>query len=981
MPLMYPLKHVYRNWKLFTALLIGITLAATFFAAIGVKGNLSAEQALDKQLSSVLTDMEFTASSLNQTNLELAYRNITSIPGVTHVDRVVRINSQPIRSSSDNFTGLWYPQIVTFPIDSRINNEWLNKPLEDIPENYTYLIAGSDLAKQVSIGDNITTMISFPQPNYWNQTTLYVNLTVAGFAQLTNNGYQLLSGNSGGIIVPTSPNRGPIYDGGSFIASPSYVATTGYRQDTLIISWVNTFMKIWNHTQDKSSTVSATFSIGVNRKALISPWNLPQSYLNIHTIEVKIQNEVLANYLSQGYLTDTLANSLYSLQVSFSQTLLSFLYVSIPVFFVAWYLGLTVSDVSFNIRRREIGLLSTKGLSSGQIQRMFLSEAVIIGFIGGALGLVGGLILNQYYAGTVNLKSLFSSQLYSPDLMLYTIIFGIVLSLFSVFWSSRKAARLPAVDTLRNYMPTQSTRTFMKALHWVAFILGSYKMVIFASGVSLQRVFEQLSFTSGGLFTNYIGVFVLGFDAVMTIFGPLFFFWGLTNILIRDSDKFQRLASKISSVMGDLGALAAKNVRRNPARLAAIAFLIAFIIGYSVQVTGQIASQQDYTLRTVETNAGADITVSVVNATKGQLILNDILSNVTGIKNGTVERSLTPTLSNNNGYGSTITIRAIDPENWSISAYYEQGWFSGASFNQIMNDLKNSNNTIIADKSLAQHYGLKMYDEIGINFDSAPRKLRIIGFFGPGSADAKVFSEQSGDIIGKSSSYNSNYFYSPYYSYVPNNLFNVSYADSGIYKVENFQTTLRLKLASGANGTEVADQIRTLEGNELYSVTSFDELWRQSQESNYLGTFSSMQILDIQGLGLWFAVISASVGTALIAVVSLNERSREATLMSVRGLSYRQLVWMFLTESMAVITFAVVLGVVVGVVIVYGNVASANQSMYSVTGLVTQRLIYPTNALATIGTYIALIYAATIGAIIVMTSQYVTKLEKMVRTR
>ncbi len=47
--------------------------------------------------------------------------------------------------------------------------------------------------------------------------------------------------------------------------------------------------------------------------------------------------------------------------------------------------------------------------------------------------------------------------------------------------------------------------------------------------------------------------------------------------------------------MGELGALAAKNVRRNPARLAAIAFLIALIMGYSVQVTGQIASQQDYT--------------------------------------------------------------------------------------------------------------------------------------------------------------------------------------------------------------------------------------------------------------------------------------------------------------------------------------------------------------------------------------------------
>jgi ABC-type lipoprotein release transport system permease subunit len=446
-------------------------------------------------------------------------------------------------------------------------------------------------------------------------------------------------------------------------------------------------------------------------------------------------------------------------------------------------------------------------------------------------------------------------------------------------------------------------------------------------------------------------------------------------LLIKESTKFQQLASKISSLMGDLGALAAKNVRRNPARLAAIAFLIALIIAYSVQVTGQIASQQDYTLRTVQNDVGADITVSVVNATKGQLILDDIIANVSGIRNASIERSLTPSLSSN-VFGSSLSIRAIDPANWSASAYYEPEWFSGVSVQQALKDLQASNNTIILDRAYAKQLNLKLYDEVAINFNSYPRTLRIIGFFGPEP------SGDSGRVISTGSFGNSKpmiYYYSPYYSFVPNNLFNVSSPFSDAYKVENFGTTLRIKLDSGVNGTDVAKQIRILEGNELYSVTSFDETWRLSESSNYLGTVGNLQTLDIQGLGLVFAVLSASVGTALIAIVSLKERSREATLMSVRGLSYRQLVWMFLTESMAIITFAVILGVAVGLIIVYGTVTSANS--ISFMPLVTQRLIYPANALATIGTYIALIYAATIGAIIVMTTQYVTKLEKMVRSR
>jgi ABC-type antimicrobial peptide transport system permease subunit len=399
--------------------------------------------------------------------------------------------------------------------------------------------------------------------------------------------------------------------------------------------------------------------------------------------------------------------------------------------------------------------------------------------------------------------------------------------------------------------------------------------------------------------------------------------------------------------------------------------MIAFIIGFSVQVTGQVASQQDYIVRTVHAQVGADLTVSVVNASKAQAVLDDIMGNVSGIRNATIERTMNAPLSDSY---SQMQLRTIDPDTWATSAYYEPGWFTGASINQMMKELKNSNNTIILDRSVAKQLNLKLYDEVGIDFNSCPRKLRIIGFFGPEPTQNSL--PQPAFYGGGGSK---SYINPLYYSYVPRDLFNMS-AYSGIYTVENFQTKYLIKLDAGIKGTEVANQIRSIDPTDIFAVDSFDQEWQQSNSLNNLSTFSSLQILDIQGLGLVFAVLSASVGTALIAIVSLKERSREATLMSVRGLSYRQLVWMFLTESMAIITFSVILGIVVGTIIVYGTVTSANNSLYTAQ-LVMQRLIYPPNAIATIGAYIALIYASTIGAILVMTSQYVTKLEKMVRAR
>ena len=198
-----------------------------------------------------------------------------------------------------------------------------------------------------------------------------------------------------------------------------------------------------------------------------------------------------------------LSSSLYGFQGNFQIMLINFIVVSIPVFFVAWYLGSTVSDVSFNIRRREIGLLSTKGLSSGQIQRMFLTEAVVIGLIGGALGVVGGLILNQYYAGTVNLNNLFASQMFSPEIAVVTVVFGVILALASVFLSSRKASRMPAVDALREYVPVENKPRF-RFVPWIALILGSYKIVVFALGLNMQTIVSQWNYSGGNFFLSIV---------------------------------------------------------------------------------------------------------------------------------------------------------------------------------------------------------------------------------------------------------------------------------------------------------------------------------------------------------------------------------------------------------------------------------------------------------------------------------------------
>jgi len=284
------------------------------------------------------------------------------------------------------------------------------------------------------------------------------------------------------------------------------------------------------------------------------------------------------------------------------------------------------------------------------------------------------------------------------------------------------------------------------------------------------------------------------------------------------------------------------------------------------------------------------------------------------------------------------------------------------SFQQFLNALKTDNMTIILEKREAERLKVNVGDQVGINFPSGPRKLTVVGFYGPEPVKIDSSSSQTYAIQT--------------WSYVPRNLFNMTIG-SDAYPIEHFDTSMLIKLQDGVNGSQIAEQIRSID-LDIYGVESFDEQWAISQQNNYSYTYNSLQTLDVQRLGLIFAVLSASVGTALVSLVSLKERSREATLMSVRGLSYRQLVWMFLTENLAVITFSVIFGLAVGTVILYGTVSTSGSI---VSALVTRRMVFPVEAVTQISVYIALIYGSVIISVLIMARRYVTNLDKMVRLR
>jgi hypothetical protein len=113
MPFKYAVKHVYRSWHLFIALMIGIILATAFFSGIDTKANVTTQQVLDQQLSTVYRDMEISASSYNLTHLDTLQAQLSLNPKITWFEFISHVSTNAaFNDTTTNQTVQIYPQVV-----------------------------------------------------------------------------------------------------------------------------------------------------------------------------------------------------------------------------------------------------------------------------------------------------------------------------------------------------------------------------------------------------------------------------------------------------------------------------------------------------------------------------------------------------------------------------------------------------------------------------------------------------------------------------------------------------------------------------------------------------------------------------------------------------------------------------------------------------------------------------------------------------
>jgi putative ABC transport system permease protein len=100
--------------------------------------------------------------------------------------------------------------------------------------------------------------------------------------------------------------------------------------------------------------------------------------------------------------------------------------------------------ISVTDRTREIGIRLAVGATEQDIQMQFLSEAIVMSLIGGALGVLSGILGSLLLQNTLH----WEMQL-SPQIMAIAGVFSAAVGIFFGYYPAQKAARLDPIEGLR----------------------------------------------------------------------------------------------------------------------------------------------------------------------------------------------------------------------------------------------------------------------------------------------------------------------------------------------------------------------------------------------------------------------------------------------------------------------------------------------------------------------------------------------------
>lgn len=372
---------------------------------------------------------------------------------------------------------------------------------------------------------------------------------------------------------------------------------------------------------------------------------------------------------------------------------------------VGTFLVYNAIGVSVSQRRREIGVLRSLGATRRAVVATFLGEALLLGLVGSALGvLLGGALAKSVVAQFAPNVSRFFENIAAPPvavdraLMIRGVVLGVIVSLLAAWGPSRRAATVAPIESVRANAEVSSKARQRR----VPLALAAVALAIFAA-VVVQRPSAS---------TGLLSLLAIFLAAIALAPATIAFL-------------SQRLSSIAQSLFGVATRLGVDGVGRALGRSAQTVSALTLATALGLTISTYTHSYEKTCMAWVEQAVPADIVVSAGSplldryAIPFEPALRDKVAKVEGVAEINMARAISVPYKD-----LRVEVVSVETEVYLARRSEERHVVRGPR--KLPTDALSREPAILVSENFAWKSGLGPGDFVELSSPTGPHKFRIV---------------------------------------------------------------------------------------------------------------------------------------------------------------------------------------------------------------------------------------------------------------
>jgi putative ABC transport system permease protein len=518
--------------------------------------------------------------------------------------------------------------------------------------------------------------------------------------------------------------------------------------------------------------------------------------------------------------------------------------------FVGAFLIYNTFSMTVLERTRELGLLRALGATRGRVLRLLLVEALVMGTLGSALGVILGLGLAHSLRDVLASYSSVEVVAFQvpPEGLFLALGVGMVVTVLAALRPVWRASRVPPVEALRP-RAAAGERDVAPRRIWIG--LGVMVLASLALSLPMDKSL-RVSIT---------------YVSTLALLGAAAF---LSPVLVRP---LERILRPLIRPWGHEGLLGSANVRRDLGRTAltasALMMGLTMVVGFGAFSVSAMADIERYT-------DSFNVDLFVYAPRPLRLHLADQLATVEGVERvmpfNFIPTERVPLPGDPNGDRDVLTYSAID-----VDWYDEMPMLfaAGQGDPRPMLDRLAQGDAVFISTVLAERYGLNKGDTIRLRTPTGEHDFLVAGV-------AINYASNGLGVFGP-------------------------WEDARRYFRARHASNFDLRIAPGASVQEVGQRIKERFGKRYHLQV---ETLEQFQERVLAYSEETMRYLDVFVL---MGLIIAALGVLNTLLVNVLERVREIGILRGLGMTRGQVVKMILAEAGVMGGIGGLLGLLLGI--------------------------------------------------------------------